>query len=130
MNNFDTSAVIKCGESGSMEGATHVSWFRTGFTADRKAGPTVEVAEQDRKDGKVVDQEVKEEGYSIDDNGALSFEKETGFEPEDIAIFECKILKDAMPEDYKYKMLVNFLLDRNNLTPVVRRKYFYSQKYY
>ena len=107
-----------------MDGATHVSWFRTGFTADRREGPTVEVAEQDRQAGVVVDQEVKVEGYSIDENGALSFKKEAGFAPEDIAKFECKILKGATPEDYKYKLLVNFLLDRNNLTPVVRRKFF------
>jgi len=122
VNNFDTEALIKCGAGASMDGATHVSWFRTGFTADRREGPTVEVAEQDRQAGVVVDQEVKVEGYSIDENGALSFKKEAGFAPEDIAKFECKILKGATPEDYKYKLLVNFLLDRNNLTPVVRHK--------
>lgn len=120
VNNFDTEAVIRCGSS--TEGATHVSWFKTKLFSDGTKGPTVEVAEQKRTDGIITEEEAKEEGYSIDENGSLHLKKEEGFAPEDISNYECKILKDATPEDYKYKLLVNYLLERLNWRPDVRHK--------
>lgn len=127
VNNYDQSARVPCGQIDSLADVTHVSWFKTPFTADNKLGPTQEVAEQIRENGKITQGESKIDGYSINDDGSLSIQKADGdqFSPDDVGLYKCSVNKGTVPADYVYKFKVNYLLDKDNLTPTVRRKYIF-----
>ena len=123
VNNYDESARVPCGQIDSVDDVTHISWFKTSITADNQIGGIEEVAELIRENGDNR-KESKIDGFSINDDGSLSIQKAEGseFTPEDAGFYRCEVNKGSDPVDYKYILKVNYLLDKDNLTPFVRRK--------
>lgn len=117
MNNYDSEATIPCGEFQSFADGSVVSWWKSGL---EKGAKTTKLG---GSDGTMGDMDVI--GYKIGGRGQLLINKEEkGFSPDDVALFKCeeeKKNKEIIETIYKLK--VNFLLDRRNLSPTVRRKF-------
>ena len=99
---------------------SHLSWFKTELGRNDESTELVELSQ---KSGKPV-KDVKIEGYTMGDNGELIIRKTDGqqFTPDDIAFFKCSVSKlEKTSFDFKFKLLVNFLLQRETLNPTVRR---------
>ncbi|CBY10951.1 unnamed protein product [Oikopleura dioica] len=122
VNNYDKSARIPCGDLASLENVQQLSWIKK-----NKAG-SVEIAELINENGEIKDDE-KVAGFRIDTSGALvisKLEKEE-FSLQDIANYICRAnLRSADgrfdAKDSTTKLLVNFVIDKENLEPIVRDK--------
>ena len=122
VNSYDDSARIPCGDLSSLENIQQLSWIKK-----NKAG-SVEIAELIKNDenGEIEDDE-KVAGFRIDDSGALVISKSEveEFSLEDVGNYICRAnLKTAEghfeAQDSTTKLLVNFIIDKDNLEPVVR----------
>ena len=98
-----------------------ISWFRSELT-----GSKTEIAELVNENGVIKNAE-KVPGYRVDDTGALVISKfdDDDFSLNDIAFYKCQAdVKDEKgtitPVDINRKLVVNFIMDKNDLEPVVR----------
>ena len=122
VNSYDNSARIPCADLTSLKNVLQISWFRSDLTGSSKT----EIAELANENGIIKNAE-KVPGYKVDDTGALVISKsgDDDFSLNDIAFYECQAdVKDEngmiTPADIKRKLLVNFIMDKNDLEPVVR----------
>ena len=120
VNNFDKSARIPCGDLVSLENIQQLSWIKK-----NKAG-SVEIAELINENGEIEDEE-KVAGFRIDQSGALVISKSQNeeFSLEDVGNYVCRAILETAEgrfhaKDSSTKLLVNFIIDEDNLEPVVR----------
>ena len=113
MNSFDDSARIPCGDLDSLEHVLSLSWFKD------DGQNRLEIADIGSKDAEKVP------GFEIDASGALVISKaaDEDFSLADIANYFCVAVRDAVGGEVhnsSRKLLVNFIVDKENLEPVVR----------
>ena len=121
VNNYDESARITCGDLSYLGNVQRLTWIKK-----NKAG-SVQIAELIKNDENEIVEYEKVAGFRIDVSGALVISKSEieEFSLDDVGNYNCRAnLKTAEghfeAQDLTTKLLVNFIIDKDNLEPVVR----------